>query len=686
MLFTKTKNLVERISIPYVIVPFALAVLVYVSYGLLIDQLGYYYDDWPLMLVYNWAGPDQFTSIFKYSRPVIVWLYSMTTPIIGDDPLRWQLLNLGLRWVLSVVVWWFLLQVWPRRPRQTAWIAFVFAVYPSFTQQFVSVMYSHIFVGFIIHMFSFGSMLKAIRSRSWAWGLISIAGMVYSIFSIEYFVGWELVRPLLIWLLLQENGSLPKQNFRQTILYWLPFLVILLLYAFWRFFLIPSAIYDPQLVTEFFAKPFPTSFGLAQTIFKDLIEVVIIAFMQTMKIAQLFDFNSEFQQAYSLIVISMTVLVMVLFMRIRSSKDQSAEERTSPDQPWVGQTMFLGLTSMVCAGIPAWMVPFAISLEFPDNRMTLGMMLGASMVLVSFFEYVVNSQIKRVTLLAVIIGFAAGFHYQTAESYRIEWILQKDFIWQLAWRAPNIEPGTSIMTDALPFRYTDDEAFTAMVNLVYSSENDQAELGHSLITVSKRLGDNFPIDASDPIAMEIGPFVFSGVTSQSIPVYYSGNDCLRVFHPIDDGYSQAYPGMIGETIHWSNLSTITADQGYSDQILTHYYGNEPGQSWCYFYQQAALAAQLERWGDVVELDELAYGKGRQFLNPVELLPFIEGNANAGNIDRAVQLTEQVTDSTNTLHPRLCILWNRISDNYSSDSDRLNLVIEVIEGLECKRYD
>ena len=686
MLRNRIRNLLVRDYSSIFIIPFSLGILVYVSYGLLIDQLGYYYDDWPLMLVYNQAGPGKFFSIFKHSRPLIIWLYSITTPILGDDPLRWQFLNLVLRWVLAVVVWWFLRQIWPGRSRQTAWIAFVFAVYPSFTQQFVSVMYSHIFVSFIIHMFSFGAMLKAIRAKSLIWGVLSVAGMIYSIYSIEYFVGWELVRPLLIWLVIRDQNASSKKHFRQTLVYWLPFLAILVVYALWRFFLIPSAIYDPGLVTDFVVNPLGTLLVFASTVFQDLIEVIFMAFMQTIRIARLFDFGSGFQQAYSIVVLSISGIVMLLFTWLKVSNFQQNEESPSFRIGWNGEAMLLGLISMVCAGIPAWLVPFAISLEFPDNRMTLGMMLGGSIVFVSILELTVNSLRKRSAIFAVLIGFAAGFHYQTAESFRIEWVLQKDFIWQLAWRVPSIEPGTTIMTDGLPFRYTDDEAFTALVNLVYDSESDQSNLNYNLITVSKRFGDDAAsIEADDPILMEIGPFNFSGVASGSFPVYYSGNDCLRVLHPHDDGFSQTVPGVLAEAIPWSNLGMISPEEGYSDGVLRHYFGKEPGQSWCYYYSKAALAAQHGHWQDVVELGDEAFERGRQFLNPVELMPFIEGYALVGNFEQVANLTAQVSKSTNTLHPRLCMVWSRISQTNSGD-DLQSDIAGIIRGLGCELYE
>ena len=50
-------------------------------------------------------------------------------------------------------------------------------------------------------------MIKAVRhpSRYWVYTILAWIGMMYSIFSVEYFFALELLRPVLLWLVIREE-------------------------------------------------------------------------------------------------------------------------------------------------------------------------------------------------------------------------------------------------------------------------------------------------------------------------------------------------------------------------------------------------------------------------------------------------------------------------------------------------
>ncbi len=127
-------------------VPFALLFFSFISYGLLIPWLGFYWDDWPAVWYLHTFGPAGFGDVFAIDRPLLGRLFSLTTSLLGTSVIGWQIFGILARWLSSLAFWWFLRGLWPGNPRQTALAALLFAVYPGFKQQFISVTYSHVWL------------------------------------------------------------------------------------------------------------------------------------------------------------------------------------------------------------------------------------------------------------------------------------------------------------------------------------------------------------------------------------------------------------------------------------------------------------------------------------------------------------------------------------------------------------
>jgi len=70
-----------------------LLVVAILSYGLLIPQMGFYWDDLPMSWIRYQLGPEALTQYFSTNRPVWGVLYQATTRII----LRFQSTGRSLR-------------------------------------------------------------------------------------------------------------------------------------------------------------------------------------------------------------------------------------------------------------------------------------------------------------------------------------------------------------------------------------------------------------------------------------------------------------------------------------------------------------------------------------------------------------------------------------------------------------
>ena len=118
-----------------------LSVLVF-AFGILIPKLGFYWDDWPPLLIEKTQNARMFWDFYRYDRPFSAWTYVVLFPILGTKPIIWQFFTLGIRWLTTVFVWMSIRELWPTHRKQAIWAAIVFAIYPSFDQQAISVAFS----------------------------------------------------------------------------------------------------------------------------------------------------------------------------------------------------------------------------------------------------------------------------------------------------------------------------------------------------------------------------------------------------------------------------------------------------------------------------------------------------------------------------------------------------------------
>jgi len=587
------------------------------------------------------------------------------------------------RWLAAVSVWWACRELWPRHNRQAATIAILFSVYPGFIQQQISIVYSHYFLVYAVFAFSLGAMVRAIRKKSWLWWLLSLFSTVYSMLSIQYFVGLEIARPLIIGYLLSDLNGPRKILILDWVKKWMPYLGILIVLVLWRFFFLPTSNYEAELLPRALQSPFEIAGALFGVILNDSVETSFVAWLRTINLLNLIDFQSQIKQQYSGVVI-LAALVVYIFL-IKTTLGSSLRDRhpLGEGQSFGKSASILGALMVFGAGWPFWIVPFEIELRFPWDRFTLPMMLGASILLSGLMELLTRSNRKKTILLALMVGFAAGYHFKIANTYKLEWLDQERFLWQLSWRIPSLKPGTAILTDEFPYPYTDDQATTTLINFMYGDGEDRFELPYGFFELSESVGTDIPILADgNKISANYGPIRFEGSTSQALVIYYSSYECLQVLNPTDHDLGQKYPGILSEVVPLSDTSNILRDETVNTHTLTKWFGPLANRGWCYYYEKAELARQFEDWEDIVYFGQNAFGRGIQYFNPQELFPFIEGYAIADNIDVAKDFTNEVLMSSRIHRPQLCQIWGRVVDHVEGDADRQRAAAVVLKELGC----
>jgi hypothetical protein len=630
-------------------VPWVLLIVSFVTYGLFFWARGFYWDEAPWTYIYYRLGPAALTHTFSTSRPFWGMIYQLTMPVIGPYPWRWQLLMVVLRWLTSTSVWAILRQVWPENPRPALWASLLFLVYPGLGQNFVSLMYTHFYI--VLNCFLASLYLSGLALRSPARRLLlTVASLVLAfvnLITMEYFYFLEFFRYILFWFL--SDGSW-KQRARRTANLGIPYVSVFLGVTFWR---------------AFFFQNQNASYGyvnldlIRQDPIRGILKVagdVLSSFWETVPHAWLFPFEPVDASAlgprttavaFGLVFAAVLLVGMYFHLFVRPAR---------PDRQWAGRALVLGLAAWILAGGSFWLVGIRPLLHFSSDRFTLPFMLGSSLILAALLGLLDARPVIQHVVLALLVGFSIGRQFQTNAAYIRDWDLQRDLFWQMSWRIPSLTPGTTLVTNDFPMIYFSDNSLSGPLNWIYSPPG---RMDHILYFASVRAdGVLAGLKPDQPFEQYYLATTFYGNTSRIVAIDFSPPGCLRVLDPEIDADNRLLPPLMREVALASKSSLIETDR--SAPLPESLYSPEAPHGWCYYFEQADLAAQLGDWSRVTTLGDQAFGLNDYPNDPVERFVFIEGYAHAGNWLRVKELAVQsYRVSPGYVGPPLCKLLNRI---------------------------
>jgi hypothetical protein len=307
------------------------------------------------------------------------------------------------------------------------------------------------------------------------------------------------------------------------------------------------------------------------------------------------------------------------------------------------------------------------------------------LVIAGFLELLVRNKWINALILATLVALAAGMHVQLANSYRREWNSQKSFFWQLVWRAPDIRPGTIILTAELPFTYYSDNSLTAPLNWTYAPEQSSRQMPYLFFNVESRLGGSLAsFDRGQTIEENYRALSFTGSTSQAVALYFSPPGCVKVVDPTTDARTPQKPLYFAKVLGLSQPGLIRSSTNPPASPPQAYFGNEPAHDWCYYFEKADLARQQENWKEVARLGNLAFQLDTRLyeVNATELLPYIEGYAYTGDWEKAKTLSVDAQGLTFRMQRILCDTWMRIDQLTDISSIGHQTSGQMLDQLKC----
>jgi len=673
--FSKLKNIV--------LPEWAAAVLIFLvcffSFGILLSRLGYFQDDWHHVFYDYWQGAAGLKDFLFYdSRPFAYIVYVFFFRVLGFAPSHWHWSLMILRFLTVLMFWLSVRQLWPGQAALTTWLALFFAIYPIFALQPLSVAYTLHWTMYFVFMTSMFLMLYAVRHPKFYWPITILAMLLGAshLLLIEYFSGLELSRLIFLWFLFP--GLAFWDRIKKVLRYVLPFLVVLLLYVIYRSSYDALFGYDRFAPLSFLNNLVVSSLGgiahLLQFIFQDFLYIVFSPWFSAIN-PSLVDFSRPLTYELAGSVILFSALAFFWISRTRGV------DKESPARNSALSISFGGIISIILAILPFWLAGLSIyqKNQLWSDRLALAAMSGASMIIVGVIYTLVMYPPYRNLVLSILLGLGISIQVQTARSYQASWDKQRQFYWQLYWRAPALQPNTLVVADQEVLFFMGDYPTSFALNLLYPQFTNPPEASYWFNPGSQGITSQ----GGQPITFQKYATTFSAPLQNVVAITFQPeqDECLHVLRP---DYS-IVNGLTAEAYKLAAVSALSRIESTSKSVPPpDIFGSEPEHNWCYYYERADLADQYQDWHQVVNLWQQANQQGVWAKNGIELLPFIRSYAMLSDWQTAQKITIKASVLPDQQWPLLCNLWKKLDSVTQASSGRDQAVSLINARLQCRK--
>jgi hypothetical protein len=652
--------------------PLLLLLVCSLAYGLFIPFLGFYWDDFPYMWFKHTTGIAGVIKAIALDRPVLGIFYAIPMAVLGETPWVWQIFAIICRLIFILSVFGFLNRVFPDNLRQNKFVILLFSVFPGFTQQWISVIYSHAFLIFALYFYSLSLFVDLVNQEKNHWSklILPISLSVLCLLATEYMAGMEVLRPLIIYKIISKNfpDSLISERLKKTLTKWAPYLTAGLLFLFYRIFIASSVLYKVQKLDSLTTNPLATIFNLIQFQLLNIYTSTVLAWSQIVQPLSQLNISSLFTKVY--LLITGTVFLITLFWLRKLNP--SLSQKPSDNKKWYFELLTGSLISLFFVGIPFWAANLRPEIHFPNDRIFIPFMLGSSVLVFLLIWLSIKKTLVFSILFSLIFSLSLSYQVYQANNYRIEWDYLKQFFQQISWRIPSLERGTLLVADELPLNYYSDNSLTAALNWLYSEKTQNNQLPYMINYTKARLGKSLPsLEPDTKIIHNYRTFTFKGSTDQLILFYHIPPGCIHFADPELDIFNPLFPKEIRPFASLSRLDLININE---DKNSVFFVENKPASSWCFYYQKASLAINNQNWEEAAKLGDIAFGLDDYPNDASERLPFIEAYAMVGEWEKSISLSRQTIQISELYKPIICKLWERIKQN-SKESPNFNNYIQ-----------
>ena len=584
-------------------------------------------DDWFYLydgLVY---GPQAFVGLFENLRPMRGPFFAALFSLFGIHPLPYHILLFVWRVIGGFGMGWLVRLLWPRQPRVAFWSAVLFILYPGFLWWVSGFEYQPMVLSVTAQVFSFAFTLKAVTSPSLpartAWAGAAIASSVLALGMVEYAIGIEVLRYLCVVVVTQRDElRITIRGLWKSLLLTLPSFLGALGFLVWRQFFFENVRKAADVGLQFtrLADAPLTLFAWFLRFLQSATDILVMAWTVPMRDAF---YGGEVKDM--LIALALIGTAALLFFWFANRKEDISESNR-----WQVEAILIG-----ALGVAGSLVPILVANRYVDfNRFShyaLPGSIGAILFVVGWIGLISNRLVRNV-MLALLVLSAGLTHRALSVNAAREAEVINAFWWQMAWRAPDIQPGTTLVVSYPGVRYQESSDLVwGPANFIYYPDA-QAKLPVQVTLTAARMEGDLMTNVrtraqSTQVYILINAMRFD--FGQLLAVSQPRGSCVHVQDSRWPMLTPSDDGNMGEIAAHSDVTNVMPGEGMQ-QPQTIVFGEEPERTWCYYYQRADLARQSGDWERVSALEAEATRLGFAPADPLEWSPFLQAFAVLGD--------------------------------------------------------
>jgi hypothetical protein len=660
-----------------------LAVIGGIVYLPLACQMGLAKDDWYLIYDAHSQGAQFFHEVYKIDRPARAYVMQLAYDLFGDRVVYYHLSGYLFRLLATYALFWSLNMIWLKYRKNNFLVALLLLIYPGFLSQPNPIDYQSQILSLCLAFASIAFTVKAIKTRNpsskFLWIVLSILTGFFYPALVEYMLGLEVLRLCLIaQIVLQEKKGTFKEYALQTVKLWLPFISAPLIFLIWRVFFFESERRATDVASQFgqlFSSPLTGLWWLVNWI-QDLVRVTLLAWMVPFNNLVLTLRLKEFLVGSGLGILVL-LLVAAALVETRKLKLDEFDDVLSPG--WKTSILITGIVTAFLALAPVIFVNRHA--DFGEySRYTLASAVGAAMVLV-VFVLTIRVESLRFIFLGLIILMAAVTHYANAVNYVQAAEQAKNFWWQVAWRAPNIQPGTTLIASYPVGGIQEDYFVWGPANTIYYPQKqgtvpNQIKLPAAVLTDDTVL--QILIGRGEELTSRRGNEFTRDLSNILVMARATENSCVRFIDGISPDLSVLDPQRIILIAPKSKLENVVVD-GDDPVPPADIFGDEPVHDWCFYYQKADLARQRGDWQEVARLAKEVEKLDLRPNDQIEWMPFLQAYALMDDEKQVKAISTRINKEP-FYRQQACEKLNFMGENgYPLSPD----LLEYVNELFCK---
>ena len=669
-----------------------LFLVLFTAYDLLVGRMGFNYDDWEGIFLHQQGFSfQQIWEYFLIDRPfssIVHWIFH---PLLGTSVVGWHLLVLFLHWGAILFIVKTILELFPGQIMAAGWVGLLLGLFPGISRHFVARTSSPHYVSMFLFALSLWLMIRAVKSGKVNWALLAISvmlGLVQALI-IEYFASMEIVRFFILFYLFAKygNGQWFK-NVKKAFFIWLPYLGVFLIFAYFKFMVLPGLAgiegldskHDISFFSALLADPFATIVNYANLVLQDVIYVIFYAWAGPINPADISLGSKSYLLSWFMgfVVACFSAVAMLYWSRAR---DNRAEQSSVSGAAVIA----LSMITLLLGGLPAWLIGRQGIVGLWSSRFFLAQILGAVPIIVALVMAITGRNRQHIANLvfAGLLAMSFSAQFREANRYTLYWDYQREYYWQLKWRAPGLVDKTFILSPYTPLLRNADYQIAYAVNLVYTPGYTNTDSKHWWFDGPDTLRGFYTKEYSPDMLVQaqMRNITFESDMKFALPVISRfSRGCVQV---IADDYYQGQPGLSYEEEQMFALAAKNLVLKNGAPMPENIFGSEPEHGWCYYYQKAELARQFDNWDEIKTIWDTVKKQRLESTYGPEYLPFIDMLASQNDWQQAAKITVRAGKITKDAMPFFCDFWKNTLYSYSGFTENASHWAFVQKELVCE---